>query len=470
MTQPNDARTTTRRGFLQRSGSLAAGATLLVGAVPAVHAAEASAGELKAAAAVRVVNPTKPAGVVGHGFKQLFSNVLCDLRVQAVVLEDSSGKRLVWMGCDFCVVHSSVVDRMKELIRQQFGIPPEAVCINSSHTHAAPPLISSQAVLPEHWDPQYVDFVVRQAAAVVGDAVERLVPARLRYVEDNSEIGVNRRCGTAGHIISHCPNPKGLTDPSVQAVVAESASDSSPIAVVVKYAGHPVNTCGVGIDSDYPGYMRRIVEKHHPGVVAVFLQGCGGQIVVRRADPQQPTRFIRPSSVEMAVEMAEDYGRQLAESVERAMKKQGTPIIGPIEAEYAVLDLPLEKLPTEKYAKKYSEMLKRGENIPETWPYRLQAFRLGGSPAPFTLVAMDGEVFAQFGLNLGRMLRPATTVVLGYSNGVVGYLTTAKALSEGGYEPSQAFRHPVFNLPGPYTKEVESIVLKAAAELARPKK
>jgi len=83
------------------------------------------------------------------------------------------------------------------------------------------------------------------------------------------------------------------------------------------------------------------------------------------------------------------------------------------------------------------------------------------------LVALDGEVFTEYGLNLGQMLQPATTVVLGYSNGVVTYLPTARGILEGGYEPN-AFR--TFRVPGPYTTEVESIVLQAAAELARPKR
>ena len=54
-----------------------------------------------------------------------------------MVLEDSSGKRVVWLGYDFCVPPSSVVDRIKQKIHQQHGIPPEAVCINASHTHSA---------------------------------------------------------------------------------------------------------------------------------------------------------------------------------------------------------------------------------------------------------------------------------------------------------------------------------------------
>ena len=82
------------------------------------------------------------------------------------------------------------------------------------------------------------------------------------------------------------------------------------------------------------------------------------------------------------------------------------------------------------------------------------------------MVALDGEVFCEYGLNIGRILQPAVTMVLGYSNGVVTYLPTAKGLDEGGYE-ADAYRF--FRLPGPYSKDVEKAVLEAAVKLARPK-
>jgi len=433
-------------------------------------------GGLKAGAAARVVNPSKPAATIGHRVMRLFDNVYCDLRVQALVLEDQRGKRAAWLGCDFCVLHHSVVDRMKKEIHQKHGIEPAAVCINASHTHSAPPLTEGEAVLPEHFDPQYADFVVRQAVAAVGDAVGRLVPARLRYVEDASKIAYNRRVYDAQgrHVRDHCPYPPGVTDPSVQVVVAEAADDGRMIGLAVKFAGHPVNVVNLGIGSDFPGFTRRSLEKRHPGAVAVFLQGCCGDLVARR--PNETMTGFAPSSIEMA----EALGGELAESVERAVKKPGTPIAGPIEAELREIQLPLGKLPAEEYdeaarhndafsgawGKMYSEMLRRGRKIPETWPYRLQAFRLGAGKTPFTLVALDGEVFCEYGLNLRQMLGPATTIVLGYSNGVVTYLPTAKAIRDGGYEPN-AFRW--WRLPGPFTPECESLVLKAATALARPK-
>jgi len=467
---------------------------VVVGCLLAVpRGAEAGGGELMAGAAARVVNPTRPAATVGHRVPRRFTNVYQDIRVQAFALEDASSHRLVWMGCDFCLVPGPVVDRIKQQIREKHAIEPKAICINSSHTHSAPPLSELATAGPEQFDPEYADFVVREAVAVVGDCLARLAPAKVRYVEDTCRLGINRRLGEPGRI-RFGPNPEGAVDRRVQIVAAESAGDGRLIGVAVKYACHPVTCVNVGLGSDYPGYMRRLVEDQHPGAVVVFLQGCGANVDSQVGSSGLSSETLERLTVgfgrELATEalksdqplvtLAEAFGRELAGGVRRALKKPGTRLGGPIEAEYTVIDLPMQKVPAEKYeeeakrntpfagawGKTYSGMLARGDKIPETWPYRIQAFRLGGGEAPFTLVALDGEVFCQYGLNLGRMLQPATTVVLGYSNGVVTYLPTAEALVEGGYEPS-AYR--TFRLPGPYTGEVESMVLQAAADLARPK-
>ena len=470
---------------------LATGCLLIAVGVGVV---EAAPDELKAGAAVRVVNPTKPAATVGHRVMRLFTNVYCDIRVQTLVLEDKNHQRLVWMGCDFCLVPGPVVDRMKDLIQKQYGIPPEAVCINSSHTHSAPPLSETATATAEQFDAEYADFVIREAVATVGDALGRITPARLRYVEDTCRLGINRRLGTPGNI-HFGPNPDGAVDRRVQTVAVAAADDDRLIAVVVRYACHPVTVVNAGLGSDYPGYMRRFVEQRHPHTVAIFLQGCGANVdsqvgasgLSGETLDKQTVGFGRQMAVEALksdqplLKLAESFGRELADGVERALKKKGTAVTGPIEVEYMVIDLPLEKVPAERYeeeagresafagawGKMYSRMLERGEKIPEKWPYRIQAFRLGGGKAPFTVVAMDGEVFTEYGLNLGRMLQPAATMVLGYSNGVVTYLPTARGILEGGYEPN-AFR--TFRVPGPYTTEVESIVLQAAAQLARPKR
>ena len=47
-----------------------------------------SGNPLHAGAAVRVVNPTRPAVTIGHRVMERFTNVYADLRVQAMVLQD----------------------------------------------------------------------------------------------------------------------------------------------------------------------------------------------------------------------------------------------------------------------------------------------------------------------------------------------------------------------------------------------
>jgi len=439
----------------------------------ASEADEVEARQLKAGAAARVVNPTRPAATIGHRVMRTFTETYTDLRVQVLVLEDKSGKRLAWMGCDFAIVPGSVVDRIKRQIHEEYAIEPAAVCINSSHTHSAPPLAEEHVAAPEHWDAEYAEFVVREAVVAVGDAVGSMVPARVRYVEDSCKVGINRRGGVSGKI-TMAPKPDGVVDHRVQLVAVEAASDGQLVAVMVKYACHPVTVVNIALGADYPGYMRQFVEKSHPGAVVVFMQGCGADVRIRVVN-EEMTGWVRGT-----LEKAEQFGRELADAVERALKKQGLKINGPIETEYAEISLPLEAVSAEAYqeaadrndafsgawGKTYTDVLRRGEDIPTTWPYRIQAFRLGDGRAPFTLVALDGEVFTEYGLNLGKMLQPTTTIVLGYSNGVVTYLPTAEAMAAGGYEPT-AFRF--FRVPGPYTPEVESMVLKAAVQLARPK-
>lgn len=464
-------KTMNRRKFIDRSILLGIGVATSATVLGRCELA-LSSGELKVGMAARVVNPTKPVPLMGHSRSQLFSNVYADLRVQAMAIEDYTGKRVLWMGWDFAVIRNSFMNRIKMIIHEKHGIDPSLICFNLSHTHSAPPLTPQLVLLPEHFDPQYERFVIKEMMAVVKDALERLTPARLLYAEDTCDtIAINRRLGKPGQV-QLAPNPEGAVDHRVQIITAEAKSNGKLIGVAVRYACHPC-TVNNAVGSDYPGFMRQFVEQNHPDAVALFLQGCCGDVRNRSVD-KDLTRFVAGT-----VEQAEDFGRDLAEAVERALKKPGVPIVGPIEVNYAEITLPVKKIHASVYeqaairndassgawGKMYWEMIQRGEKVPETVPYRIQTFRFGRGKSPFTLVALDGEVFTQYAFKLERMLQPGTTVVLGYSNGMMAYVPTASAVHEGSFEVNSSFRW--YRLPGPYTDEVESIILQAAAKIAR---
>jgi neutral ceramidase len=458
------------KAFVRTLGALSLTLGLVWGASAA--SAQTPGGRLKAAAAVRVVNPDKPAVPIGHGGTTPHSSVHADIRIQAVAIQDEAANRLVWIGWDFCEAPAEVVDRIKNQLSEAYALNPAAVCINASHTHSAPALLLREAPAPEHFDSVYADSVVEETIAVVGQALRSLQPAKLRYCEDACKVGINRRLKRDGRVVM-APNPDGAVDHRVQVIAIEAEKDARLISVVVKYACHPVTVGPRGLGSDYPGFMRKIVEQAHPGTVAVFLQGCGADVRIRVVNKDMS------GWVEGNAEAAEGFGRELAEGVERALKKPGTSINGPIEAAYTEIQLPLGKVSEKAYrdaagqtgydgawGKKFAAMLDRKESIPITWPYRIQAFRLGSGNAPFTLVALEGEVFTEYGLNLGKALAPAITMVLGYSNDTRGYVPTAEAIREGGYEPGA---YTWWLIPGPYAPEAEPKILDAAAALARPR-
>jgi len=83
-------------------------------------------------------------------------------------------------------------------------------------------------------------------------------------------------------------------------------------------------------------------------------------------------------------------------------------------------------------------------------------------------VAIAGEPFVEIGQQIeARLLaHPAieAVLVLGYANGNAGYLCTAQASTEGGYEAASA--HINYHRPAPYINKTESLLVETAVSLA----
>jgi hypothetical protein len=103
--------------------------------------------------------------------------------------------------------------------------------------------------------------------------------------------------------------------------------------------------------------------------------------------------------------------------------------------------------------------------LDEGVPAEVQVFRLGG----VWLVTLPGEVFLEIGWKTrdavaqAAGVAPERVVVAAYANGSVGYVPTAAAMPEGGYEVT-AYRHG--GRPSGYAPESEDVLARTAAELA----
>ena len=69
--------------------------------------------------------------------------------------------------------------------------------------------------------------------------------------------------------------------------------------------------------------------------------------------------------------------------------------------------------------------------------FEIQTFRIGN----VALVAYPGEMFVDYQLTLDQNSPFDKTITLGYNNGCIGYVPTADAYPEGGYEIEQAFKY-----------------------------
>ena len=109
------------------------------------------------------------------------------------------------------------------------------------------------------------------------EADARLQPARIGCGWGESTIGVYRReLRDARWVLGEVPEHP--IDPSV-GVIRVDDLDGNPIALLFRYSAHPVTVGGRSAvaSADYPGPAREVLERNLGGL-ALFLQGCGGNI------------------------------------------------------------------------------------------------------------------------------------------------------------------------------------------------
>ncbi|MEX0979165.1 MAG: hypothetical protein WDZ48_09950, partial [Pirellulales bacterium] len=231
-------------------------------------------------------------------------------------------------------------------------------------------------------------------------------------------------------------------------------------AVLFGYACHATVLSGYEWSSDYPGFAQSELEKTHPGCTALFFAGCG-------ADQNPLPR--------RQVELASQYGRDLAAAVDLVLKEKLEPIAPQLAAGWTQIPLELAHVPSrdevEKDAKSsdryisararhYLELLDAGQPIPAVYPYPVQVWRLGQK---LVLIALGGEVVVDYSLRLKEEYGAQQTWVAGYSNDVMAYIPSRRVLTEGGYEGGGAMVY--YSLPSPWAPTVEAKIIEAVHDI-----
>ena len=433
-------------------------------------------------AGVSSVDVTPPVGTWQCGYAtrtRPSDTIRDDLRATALVLE-ADGRQAAIVSVDVIALSRASVLTIRRQVAADSGIPPEHVLLACSHTHGGPvtlPLASQPC------DADYVRVLEKTIAGAVAMASRQMVPAQVSYGEGQVGFSIERRVQTPDGV-QMLPNPQGPIDRRLRVLCVDSvAPRAMPLAVLFGVCCHA--TCfgadNYALSADYPGAARRCIEHLYQGETrALFLPGAFGD--VRPNLINERGRFRAATDLEL-----ERIGRAVgAETVRVAEEVSGIPREpGAVTPRWtgadglagALRDVPLkyQRLPSRDelltardgqhsaWAQRLLAQLERDGELREGELCEVQALRLG----PFLLIAVAGELMVEIAQTIEAALAGrgfAATLVLGYSNGMAGYLCTARAYAEGGYESAQA--HVGYHRPAPFRADTEVLLAENAVAVA----
>ncbi len=436
-------------------------------ASPTARAADAPA-LWKAGVATAVITPEQAMWMAGYASRTNVSQgKFNDLYAKALALEDERGGRMVIVTLDLIGVPRTLRKSLEARVQKAWQLPPEGLLLNASHTHSGPEFRFGRIPAddgdfkPSTLGDTYGRDLEEKLFKLIGTALEGRAPARLAYSFARCGFAMNRRLPTKDGY-KNSPYPEGPVDHEVPVLRIEG-TDGKLRAVLFGYACHNTTLALYQFSGDYAGYAQQFFEADHPGAVALFMLGCGGD--------QNP--YPRGT-----VELAQKHGRALATAVEAALATTLKAVNGPLRSAYAEIQIDYASAPSrdefkarldskDKYeashARRMLERLDKGEKMPTQYPYPVQVARFGDA---ITLVALGGEAVVDYSLRLKKELAGPAVWVAGYSNDVMAYIPSLRVLKEGGYEAGGAMRFSTTH-PGPWAESTEQRIISQVHELNR---
>ena len=84
---------------------------------------------------------------------------------------------------------------------------------------------------------------------------------------------------------------------------------------------------------------------------------------------------------------------------------------------------------------------------------------------PFALVGAPFEAFTGIGLALRRRFAPKQALLMGYTNGLLGYIADRESFAADSYAVGNAFKW--YLQPGPMAREAGDVLLERAVHVAQ---
>jgi hypothetical protein len=381
------------------------------------------------------------------------------------------GRPVVLCAVDWCGLRDEALTAWRDALAKAAHTVPECVEVHCVHQHNAPfadvgaeRLIEATPAPHPSLDLKFfAQAVERSAEALQGSLAkaERFThigigQAKVEGVASNRRIlGPNGKVKATRYSASKDPalraEPEGLIDPWLKTL--SFWDGDTPRALLHYYATHPMSYYGDGrVTSDFVGLARQLFQDEVKGVPTVYYTGCAGNVTAGKYnDGTHETRAVLRDRMLAGMRAA---WKATAKHPVSGWEWRVEPVKLPPRAEAtfgAAASREALADPKQPAAKRNNAAFQLAwlERIEQ--PINLTCLDLG----PAQVVHLPGEPFVEYQLAAQERRPGGFVCVAGYGDGGPGYIPTAKAYLEGGYEPTVA-------LAGP---DSEAVLRRALAKL-----
>lgn len=395
----------------------------------------AARAEFRAAVTKVDITPADSQWLMGYNARQ--SKGVLDRIYHRVVALDDGTTQFYLISTDVCVFSPVVYDEFTRGLKTSLGIDPMNVWWTTTHTHSAPEVgapdmydVLLKGRSDHAWSREYLELIKTRLLDGIREARSKLAPARMGVGVGMAMANINRRAKDVDGKVTLGLNPDGPVDRQIGLIRLERP-DGSLLAVVANYAMHGTVLSGrwLEISGDAPGVVAEYVEKKL-GAPMLYINGAAGNVA-----PIYSV-YDTPGSGHLS-QFRVLLGDKIIETARNT----------------AVTDRPVTLT-----ASAIDVMTPRKAGL--GWTPALDPFA-GKSPAGEPLVripvrflqmndllmwAAPVEMFCEIAMHIRNRSPFRHTFYFGYTNGWLGYLPTAEAFREGGYEPTTS----------PFTEKVEA--------------
>jgi hypothetical protein len=382
------------------------------------------------------------------------------------------GRPIVLCAVDWCGLRNDANRLWREALAAAVQTVPECVAVHCVHPHNTPfadaeaEKLIEAAHAPPSLDLKFYDRTVSRCAdaaraslamtrrwthAGSGQAKVEQVASNRRVLGPDGKVKYTRTSATKDSKAR--AEPEGLIDPYLRTL--SFWDGDRPLAALSYYATHPMSYYGDGrVSADFCGLARRKRQDVEKDIFQVYFNGCAGNVTAGKYnDGSHENRAILRDRVYAGMVDAWKTTERFAVG---RFSWHREPIQLPPRTEPSFGDDASRKLlgdATATAAKRNNAAFQLAWLVRKGRPIDVTCLDLGRT----RVLHLPGEPFVEYQL-FARDQRPDLGVcVAGYGDGGPGYLPTARAYQQGGYEPTVALAAP----------ESEAILQAAIRKLLR---